>query len=207
MTQEGSTSRPLHCVFYSHVWAIHMLKNAGLGKFDKQVLIELAEHSNFAPVFGLQGKARYGLAGLLRLGGRLEQLGQVLKYAPAPVILAPNPPVSAAALCSAVAMLPSTQSQYEKAVLLVHISEADRFVDAYPHVDSFSILWDVADRPGQSLSRLAELLVDNQCISKERWQGFKLYRHPNRTLPDIAERQAALEAALSEYPALGGQGG
>jgi hypothetical protein len=182
-----------------------MLKHADLGKFDKQVLIELASVSNFAPVFGLQGKARYGLGGLLQLGGRLEQLAQVLKYVPAPVILAPSPQISAAALCSAVSMLPHSKSDYEKAVVLVHISEAANFADAFPYMSSFSIFWDIADEPTQSLGRLAELLVENQCISKESWHGFKLYRHPNRPLPDADARQAALQTVLQEYPLLSGK--
>jgi len=105
-----SEKRPLHCVFYSHVWAVHMLKAANLGDMNKLVFIELASASNFASVFGLQGKARYGLAGLLQLGGRLEQVAQTLKYVPAPMVLAPHPPVPSAALCSAAAMLPYSKS-------------------------------------------------------------------------------------------------
>jgi hypothetical protein len=199
-----SEKRPLHCVFYSHVWAVHMLKLkiAHWGDVNKLVIIELAELSNLAPVFGLQGKARYGLAGLLQLGGRLEQIAQTVKYVPAPIVLAPHPQVSAAALCSAVSMLPYSKSEYESAVLLIHISEAAHFVDIFPYLSTFSIFWDVADEPAQSLTRLAELLSDSQCLTKERWQGFTLYKHPNRVVPDANERQTALQAVLDEYPVL-----
>lgn len=205
MTEALDTPRPLHCVFYSHVWAIHMLKHAGLGKFDKSVVIELAAASNFAPVLGLQGKARFGLGGLLRLGARLEQLGQEVKYVPAPLVLAPNPPLPVAALCSAAAMLPHATSEYEKAVLLVNIHEAVEFADTYAYMSEFTVLWDIADEPGPGLGRLAEALADSQCLDPQRWRGFKLYRHPNRALPDADQRQAALQSVLDEYPLLGGR--
>lgn len=202
MSNTNLATHPVHCVFYSHVWAIHMLKQAGFSSFKQNVIVELANISNLAPIFGLQAKARYGLAGLLRLGTRLEQLSQTLKYVPAPIVLAPNPQVSTAALNSAACMLPHSKSQHDAIILMIHMNDASDFLDVYPHVDSFRILWDIADQPSAGLNQLAELLADNRCISTDNWQGFKLYQHPNRQIPDAQERQAALETMLADYPQL-----
>ncbi len=192
----------LHCLFYSHVWTVHMLKNLKLGDWDKTVLVELAVNSNLAPVFGMQGKPRYGLSGMLRLGAKLEQLGQTYKYVPAPLLLAPQPNIPAAALCSAVGLTASSPSIYENVVLLVHVSEAPQFTDAYAYVNHFSIVWDIADPPTQSLVTLAEVLMANGCVSQESWKGFILYQHPNRVLADAQARRKALESVLQDYPLL-----
>ncbi len=199
-----SEHRPIHCLFYSHVWAIHMLKQFGLENLEKQVIIELAQNSNLAPVFAEQAKPRYGLSGLLHLAGRLEQLSKPFKYVPAPLVLAPRPEISVAALNCAVALLPTTPTQYAGIVLLVHIEEAAHFVSSYAHVTRFSLAWDLADVPGSKLVELADLLVKEQLISEENWGGIHLYSHPNRKLEDAAQRDADFKAILQEYPLLSG---
>jgi hypothetical protein len=196
--------RPIQCIFYSHVWAIHMLKHAGLGSFENQVLIELATISNLAAIFGEQGKARFGLAGMLRLSGRLEQFAQEFKNVPARLILAPKPEIPASALCSAVGLLATTPSFYQKATLLVHLNDAPQFASAYPYVNCFSMLWDIADVPTPTLVQLAQILVENHCITQETWRGFHLYKHPNRPVPDMKDRLATLKSILDDYPTLSG---
>lgn len=200
------TTRPLRCIFYSHVWAIHMLKQAGLGAFDdKHVLVELAENSHLAAVFGEQGKPRFGIAGLLRLSGRLTQLTQTFKNVPAPLILAPRPGMTAAMLCSAAALLHTTPGEFETATLLVHIDDAPLFANAYAHVDQFSLLWDVQDPPTPALVKLAQTLAEQQVLSQDNWRGFNLYRHPNRSSPESAERLQHFKTLLQDYPLLSGQ--
>jgi hypothetical protein len=195
-------NRPVHCIFYSHVWAIHMLKHAGIASFEKQVLIELAVSSNLAPVFGEQGKARYGLAGLLRLAGKLEQFTQTLKYVPAPLILAPRPDIPAPALCSAVNLLRVSQSDFEGAILLVHIDDAPLFISAYQTVSKFSILWDLADAPTPALVTLANILTTHSFLNKETWAGFHLYKHPNRPIIDVESRRDLFQQTFQSFPEL-----
>jgi hypothetical protein len=184
------------------VWAVHLLKQAGFNNLDNHILVELATTSNLAPVFGEQGKPRFGLAGMLRLSGRLEQFAQEFKNVPARLILAPKPEIPAAALCSAVGLLATTPSLYQKVILLIHINEASQFLAAYPYVNHFSIFWDIADNPSAALVSLAEILVNNQLLTSETWQGFHFYRHPNRPVPEIKERLAAFENVLQEFPSL-----
>ncbi len=200
MTQQ--TNRPVHCLFYSHVWAIHMLKYAGIKNFEKQVLVEVATSSNLAPVFGEQGKARYGLAGLLRLAGKLEQFTQTFKYVPAPLILAPKPEVSIPALCSAVNLLSVSPSDFEGVILLIHVDEAPLFASAYQTVSKFSILWDLADAPTPALVKLAETLATNSFLNKETWAGFHLYKHPNRPILDVETRRDLFQQTFQSFPEL-----
>lgn len=199
-----SQARPIHCLFYSHVWVVHMLKQFHLENLEKQVIIELAQHSNLAPVFAEQAKPRYGLAGLLHLSGRLEQFAKPFKYVPAPLVLAPRPEPSVASMNSAAALLPTTQTQYQGILLLVHIEDAPQFVSSYAYVDKFSLAWDLADVPSSALVELADLLVKEQLISEENWGGIHLYNHPNRKLEDAAARQQEFDAILQEYPLLSG---
>ncbi len=195
-----NSTRYIQCVFYSHVWAIHMLRRAHIGQFEDQVLIELSIESNLAAVFGEQAKPRLGLAGLLRLSGRLEKLVHSFNNIPCPLILAPQPNVALAALCSAVALLPSTPTTYQRITLLVHIDDSALFTHAYSYVDRFCVLWDIADIPTDTLITLAEILTDQHQINPSQWSGFHWYKHPNRPITDAPERIAALQALIAEYP-------
>lgn len=201
----SGNTRSVECVFYSHVWVVQMLEKLGVARGEATVLVELAETSTLAPVFGEQGKARHGLAGLLHPGGRLDKLAARLDGLPAPLLLAPRPEVPATALCSAVGVLGSTPGVFRRAVLLVHVNDAPRFAAAYPQVDRFRVLWDLADIPTGALVRLAEVLVAQHCVSEERWGGFGLYEHPRRAVADGAVRRAGFETLLGEYPGLVGE--
>jgi hypothetical protein len=195
-------NRPVQCIFYSHVWAIHMLKHAGVANFEKQVLIEVATSSHLAPVFGEQGKARYGLAGILRLAGKLEQFVQTFKYVPAPLILAPKPEISAPALCSAVNLLPICPSDFEGVILLIHVDDAPLFVSAYQTVNKFSIFWDLADAPTPALVNLAETITKYGFLTKETWAGFHLYKHPNRPISNLESHRDLFQQTFQSFPDL-----
>ncbi|OUD13078.1 hypothetical protein [Thioflexithrix psekupsensis] len=183
-----------------------MLKQAGLGAFDQQqVLIELAENSHLAAVFGEQGKPRFGIAGLLRLSGRLDSLVQTFKNVPSPLVLAPRPAMPAAMLNSAVGLLASTPAPYETATLLIHVEDAPLFAGCYAQVNEFSVLWDVLDPPSPALVAMAQTLADQQVITQHTWRGFHLYRHPNRNSPDAVDRMQQFKTILQDYPLLTGQ--
>ena len=179
-----------------------MLKHARLGEFDNRVLVELAVSSNLAPVFGEHGKRRHGLAGLLSIKDGLERFATTFKNVPAPLILAPNPSVTEATMESAVALLGTIEGPYDQATLLVHVNDAPKFANTYHYVDRFDILWDTADLPNAALQQLTQVLVENHCVSKDRWGAFRLCRHPYRPLADAAERKVALQEILQEFPLL-----
>jgi hypothetical protein len=195
-------SRLVQCLFYSHVWTTHLLRHAGLGNFNNAVLAELAVVSNLAVMFRQQAQMRLGLAGLLAHRNCLDKLGTNYPILPAPLILAPDPAVPAAALESAVSLLSTTTASYDKVTLLVHMNDAPAFANAYHHVDQFSILWDIADPPTGVLECLASVLADNDCITPQRWCGLHLCNHPLRALAAAGERRALLQSVLDEFPRL-----
>lgn len=198
MTQE----RLVQCVFYSHVWTVHLLKHADLGPLANAVLAELAIESHLAPVFREQQKTRYGLAGLLAFSDCLDKLGGNYTNVPAPLILAPNPGVTEVTMESAVALLGSVSGPYDKATLLVHIADAARFANAYQYVDEFRVLWDLADFPNASIAALGDVLARARCLEDGRWRGFHLCSHPLRPTGDLQERRQAFAEAFEQYPAL-----
>jgi len=189
-----------NCVFYSHVWAIYELNKAKLNHFDNHLLVELSVCSNLAPVVGEHGKSRLGIAELLQHPNHLETLsGKSFEFIPAPLILAPYPSVSASTLCSAVQLLPTLNISYKYLTLLVHVDDAPNFVSAYHVINRFSILWDIASIPTKTLPFLAETLVDNQCITPERWGGFHFYKNPYYNLPDSTIRINAFQKIINDY--------
>lgn len=194
--------RRIQCVFYSHVWAIHILQQANLGPMSNTVLVELAVQSNLAPVFRAQKKERYGLAGLLAFNDCLDKIGTTYQQLSAPIVLAPNPMVTEATLESAVALLATTEGPYDKATLLVHINDAPQFSDAYQHVDEFHILWDLADAPNVALQNLCAILAKTHCLNQDTWGGFHLCSHPMRPLADADERRTMFDQIIGEHPAL-----
>ena len=194
-------TRILNCVFLSHPWQVSRLNYAGLGNLRDSILIELACESTLAAQFSVMRKKRDGLAGVLT-GKPLKKLGTSYSELPARLILAANPPISRTAIESAVALLPSAPGPYDSATLLVPVQEATQFANVYQYVDHFSILWDVADLPTQSLEQLTQLLAAQQCLSQERWAGLHLGGHRQRILPDGLERMTALKSIMAEFPAL-----
>ena len=194
--------RTVHCVFYSHVWCIHLIDQAGLGELDNAVLIELANESHLAPVFSRQKNTRYGLPGLLVLPDQLEKLATQFRNLPAPLVLAANPKTTTVALESAAALLATVDNAYDKAVLLVHVNDAAEFINTYDYMDSFSILWDLADLPNRCLQNLTEVLANNHCLTDERWDGLHLCQHPRRPLIDADQRYTVWQNTLAEYPGI-----
>lgn len=192
--------RAIDCLFYSHVWVVHMLGRCGLGDFREQVLVELATDSILAPVFGATGETRAGLAGLLQLNGQLDRLTKTYRNVPAPLVLAPSPTVPVPALCAAVGLLAGAAGCGQRATLLVHIDEAPLFASVYGLVERFGILWDIADLPGESLSVLAEVLLKQHCLTPPRWLGLRCYRHPRRIAADDQQRLAQFKALTQEFP-------
>jgi hypothetical protein len=195
-------TRQVRCIFYTHVWSVHALQQAGLKLNNNELLAELATDSHLAPVFNKQAYKRFGLAGLLSFHNCLDKLGFNYKNIPAPLILAPNPSVTPEVMVSAVALLESTMSNATRITLLAHINDAGKFIQAFPYIHQFGILWDIADYPNLNLELLSQLLADNHCMSSNRWAGLFLCNHPWRTCPDAENRKNMLNTILGEYPLL-----
>ena len=195
--------RPLHCIFYSHVWNIYELENLGLVNPKQDILLELATESQFALMFNSQTRDYDTLLDLLQPDIHLDDLIEKFKGIHTPIVLAPNTGVSVNRLLSALALVASDACPVKKAVVLVHYRDAEKFRDAYAQMSQFSILWDVADYPNATLQSVAEILVSEGCLEDtQRWQGFHLCSHVQRHLPDTEQRQTTLNQLLDEFPLL-----
>jgi hypothetical protein len=191
--------RPLHCVFYSHIWTVYLLEELGLLNAKTDIILELASESNFAAALNSAHNTHKNLLGLLQQDIHLHHLGDRFKNIAAPMVLAPHHPISLNVMLSALALVSTDTSPIEKAVVLVHINDAPQFTAAYTYMSHFSIAWDVADYPSASLVNLAELLLTEQCLTEQRWRGIQLCHHKQRQLPDSDERKALLNQLIDDF--------
>jgi hypothetical protein len=198
-TQPTLFSRPLHCVFYSHIWTVYLLEELGLINSENDVILELATESNFAAALNPTNNTHKNLLGLLQQGTHLHQLGARFKNLATTMVLAPHQLVSLNIMLSALALVATDASPIKKAVVLVHIDDAAELVSAYSHMSYFSILWDVADYPSANLANLAELLANEQFLNEQNWRGVKLCQHKERQLPDSDYRKALLNQLIDEF--------
>jgi hypothetical protein len=198
-TQPTISARPLHCVFYSHIWTVYLLEELGLISPDKDVILELATESNFAAALNPTNNTHKNLIGLLQQSVHLHQLGARFKNLSVPMILAPHQPVPRNIMLSALALVATDESSIEKAVVLIHIDDAAELVSAYSQMSYFTILWDVADYPSANLANLAELLASEQYLNEQNWRGVQLCQHKQRQLPDSDDRKAILNQLIDEF--------
>lgn len=192
--------RPLHCVFYSHIWTVYLLEELGLLNPETDTIVELASESNFSIALNPFNKYHENILGLLQPSMHLHDLGARFKDIAAPMVLAPHQPVSLNTLLAAIALATTDASPIEKAVVLVHINDAAKLAPAYAYMSRFSIVWDIADYPNAGLPALAQVLATEQCFDEQRWHGIHLCNHKQRQLPDSAERKAALRELFDQFP-------
>ncbi len=199
--QPMKAARPLHCVFYSHIWTVYSLQELGLLDPETDVILELATESNFSLALNPFNKYHENILGLLQPTLHLDDLGARFKDIAAPMVLAPHQPASLNALLGAIALAITDASPIENAVVLIHINDAAKFASAYAYMSRFSIVWDIADYPNAGLPALAQVLATEQCLDEQRWHGIHLCNHKQRQLPDSAEREAALRELFDQFPA------
>jgi|GEM_PF-846009 len=195
--------RPVHCVFYAHIWSVYCLEQAlGLSEPKTTMLVELATQSHLGYALAPFNETRDSLLGLLQPGRHVHQLSQRYSGIAAPMVLAPVKPAQLSDVLNALALLPHDRSPSKKAVVLVNLSDAALFAPAYENMTDFSILWDSADLPDASLPTLAKLLAGQHCLGQGRWGGFKLCSHKLRAVADAGQRMAILQGLLAEFPEL-----
>ncbi|MEM9302160.1 MAG: hypothetical protein AAGE01_08625 [Pseudomonadota bacterium] len=185
-------SKPVHCIFYTHPWALFRIGNERLGSSDDALLIELAESSTLSSLFDQQGRPRQGVTGLLADPDRIDLLGEVYEGVPAPLVLASQPAVPLPTLASAIGVLPYVRSRYSHYVLLANLVDGARMIDSLAHCDRFSFVFDLADPPSRRFTDLAEQLTGEGLLNASTWGGLYWYSHPRRRAPGHRERLQAL---------------
>lgn len=195
--------RLVHCVIYSHVWALSSLEKLGaLGPLENAAVIELAINSNFSAATAEPAKNRPGLRGLLQPGQGLGDIMEKLDGVPYQVAFAPRPPIPVGALASATALLGTTSGRFDKVVLMVNSLDAVQLKSCLTCADHLYVFWDMADMPTAALAQIGEVLAHQQIISQESWGGFHLYSHPERPVDDPAAVKAGFDKILGQYPQL-----
>lgn len=195
------SSRPLHCLFYSHSWTIYCLEELGLLKPEEDIIIELASPSNLSAVLNPNNHNYQNLLALLQPGKHLHHLGEPFKQVCAPVVLAPTA-ANRNDLLAALALVGTDLSRFLRAVVLVHINDAADFHLAYAHMASFGLVWDVADYPTANLPALAEVLVGEHYLDESRWRGIHFCNHKQRQSLVNDANAASLRKMLADFPAL-----
>ena len=201
-SQPLHTFRPLHCVFYSHIWTVYALEELGLVNPKTDIILELATESNFAPALNPSNNFHENLQVLLQPSRHLHQLGTHFQDIATRMVLAPTQTAPLTNTLSALALVNTDASPIKNAVVLVHFNDASKFALAYAYMSRFSIIWDVADYPNATLPALAQALAAEECLDEERWGGIHLCNHKQRQIPDRIEREAALRELLKEFPSL-----
>ncbi len=197
------SNRIVHCVVYSHVWALQNLeKLPQLGALDKAAIVELAINSNLSASFIDSMKHRMGIGGLLRNNLGISDIVETVDGVAQPVAFAPRPPIPLGALSSAVGLLRSASGNFDKVILMVNSMEALQLSACMANADRFYVLWDLADAPTRSLAQIGEALAAQKLISSDSWGGFHLYSHPKRPVNDEAGVRQAFSKILGQYPQL-----
>lgn len=200
MDAQDIQANDVHCVFYSHPWAVDALKQQRVGSLEDAAIVEVGQRSQLASLLNRQQRLRYGLSGLLAQPDRIGELVETSPRFPAPVIFSPNPPVGEQVMVSAIALLPTLQSRYRRFVLMVHVSEYAAFRYAYSYCSRFYFLWDLADPPVYPLADLAGSLASMRLLDRSSWGGFFCYAHPQRRVLNGPVRLAQIRGIVKEMP-------
>lgn len=197
------SNRMVHCVVYSHVWALQNLdKLPQLGNLEKAAIVELAINSNLSAAFVDSMKHRMGLGGLLRNNLGLNDIVEKVDGLAQAVAFAPRPPIPLGALSSAAGLLRSASGDFDKVILMVNSMESLQLSACMVNADRFYVLWDLADAPTRSLTQIGEALAAQRLLSSDSWGGFHLYSHAKRPVNDEKGVRESFSKILMQYPQL-----
>lgn len=192
----------IHCVYYSHPWAIDAIRGQKIGALSDTLLVELSPTSQIAAMLGKDNEGRRGIGALLAAPEQLDQLVEEHRRLAAPIVLAGQPSMPDSVQIGAVGLLATLKSRFRRFVLLIHAGEYDRYMYALPYVEKFYFLWDLADPPAYPLAKLGRTLEAVGALNRESWGGFHCFVHPKRQIPDPERRTRQLRKVFQMAPAL-----
>lgn len=165
----------IEIVLYQNASAILQLESLGIAEDAKVLVLELSASSVLAPVFDQQAKLRFGLAGLLGDSSRIDTLPKTFTKNRRSIVLGSRPTVSASASQSALANLKNMPSDYDRFVIMLHLSEVDRFLYSLQIADSFSVLLNQQDPVPMALIRAVKVLQQLEVLNASSWKGVGFY--------------------------------
>jgi len=199
-----STISKITTVFYSHAWSIYCLDQLNLTALDKSIVFELGRGSTLAPVFDRQGVIQLGIVGLLHDSERLPKMIEKFDQVAAPVVFSPRPVATPASLGSALGVVKHIESDYEHAIVMVHLSDVVFAASGLIHSDEFVVAWDAQDPFTTELVHLGRVLKSRALLTDSNWRGIRFYNSEKskHNQQSKAEREQILDEAVKEFPAL-----
>ncbi len=162
----------IECILYTNPLAVRHLDALGVADDGSSLIIELSGGSVLAPVFDQQGRARFGVAGLLGEAKRIQRLGEFFEGLNNPVVLGSRPSVPAESSAGALSLLRMLDTPYRRLIVMMHLSEISRFAYALQLVDRFSILLAESDPVAFQLPSKIQLMAQMQLLDSTTWAGL-----------------------------------
>jgi hypothetical protein len=191
-------SRPapqLTCVFFSDVSVASFLNTAAGRPLAGDLLVECGRHPALGFILNVETPANFpGLAGFLG-GVDIGALAHPTDRLPAPILLAPGTPVSAAAWRAAIARFRRPDDRLDAVTLLVPLGDARELGAALAGADRFAIAWDTAAFPHEELTEFGTWLAAEKILTGENFAGLFPYSIEPQD-PTHEQRLAALLAPL-----------
>jgi len=188
----------IEIVLYQNASAILQLESLGMAEDAKVLVLELSASSVLAPVFDQQAKLRFGLAGLLGDSSRIDTLPKTFTKNRRSIVLGSRPTVSASASQSALANLKNMPSGYDRFVVMLHLSEVDRFLYSLQIADSFSVLLNQQDPIPMGLIRAVKVLQQLEVLNVSSWKGVGFYTE----FGTESSASSVLEASIDKFSSL-----
>ena len=164
----------LECLLYQSPQVLKNLHEMGVADDGATLVVEVSAASVLAPVFDQQAKLRFGIAGLLGDSGRIGRLARNYSGLENPVILGSRPAVSVFSTQGALTLLRNLNIPYERIVLLLHLSEMERFAYALQMCERFAVLLYRNDPVPFTLPKAASILAQLEVLTPESWGGLIL---------------------------------
>jgi len=165
----------LELVLYQNPLAILNLDAIGVEDNSDVLVVELSASSIFAPVFDQQAKLRFGLAGLLGDLDRASTLPKAFRASRRRILLGSRPSVPVQASVGALAELRNLDVKFRRIIVMLHLSEVDKFIYGLQLASTFSILLKGDDAVPAGLLRAVDRLQKLKAIDKESWKGLAFY--------------------------------
>jgi hypothetical protein len=182
------SANKLEFVLYQNPMAIENLDAIGIADSDDSLVIELSASSIFAPVFDQQAKLRFGLAGLLGDAERVSTLPRAFRSSRRKILLGSRPSVPVQSSVGALAELKRMDTDFERMIVMLHLSEVDKFIYGLQLASTFCILLRYGDAVPAGLLRAVDRLAKLKALDGESWKGLAFYgQRPESSEGDLVE--------------------
>lgn len=185
-----AAEHPLFIVFFSHSGVLEVLDALKpVGDHACDVLVEVG-----GPSLGLVTDE-----GVEAVGWGTDARGLARRVAGVSAPVIPAVAASDRAVMEGVRALQRVKGRHRGIMALIHLRDAERFVDLVAEATKVAVLWDADDLPTSALGHLGSILDTEDVIAPGVWCGLHVYIHPDRRGDEATSRLQALAPVLEEY--------